>query len=118
MQRGIRIKSAGTAAVLCTAAGFGAPAIAGSATVGDGITVDYLVTLGYGLNVRTEDIARLGQLYLQRGRWMDRQLLPASWVDSATTRQSSNGSNPDSDWDQGYGFQFWRSRHGLKHIPT
>ncbi len=24
----------------------------------------------------------------------------------------SNGSNPDSDWDQGYGFQFWRCRHG------
>jgi len=69
---------------------------------------------GYGLNVRTEDIAQLGQLYLQRGRWMDRQLLPASWVDSATTRQSANGSNPESDWDQGYGFQFWRSRHGYR----
>ena len=26
--------------------------------------------------------------------------------------QTSNGSNPKSDWDQGYGYQFWRCRHG------
>jgi CubicO group peptidase (beta-lactamase class C family) len=67
---------------------------------------------GFGMSVRTEDIARFGQFYLQRGRWNGRQLLPESWVDAATARQVSNGSNPDSDWDQGYGFQFWRSRHG------
>jgi CubicO group peptidase (beta-lactamase class C family) len=68
----------------------------------------------YGLNVRTEDIARLGQLYLQRGMWKGKQLIPAAWVDSATARQTSNGSSPLSDWDQGYGFQFWRSRHGYR----
>ena len=66
---------------------------------------------GYGLRVRTEDIARLGQLYLQKGRWNGRQLLPATWVAAATARQTSNGSSPTSDWDQGYGYQFWRSRH-------
>ena len=65
----------------------------------------------YGLSVRTEDIARLGQLYLQKGRWNGRQLLPAAWVEEATARQTSNGSSPRSDWDQGYGYQFWRSRH-------
>ena len=37
---------------------------------------------------------------------------PAAWVDAATARQTSNGSNPTSDWDQGYGYQFWRCRHG------
>ena len=66
---------------------------------------------GYGLSVRTEDIAKLGQLYLQRGTWNGRQLIPAAWVDEATSRQTSNGSSPTSDWDQGYGYQFWRSRH-------
>jgi hypothetical protein len=71
------------------------------------------VTLGgFGLSIRTEDIARFGQLYLQKGQWRGKQLLPESWVNAATTRQTSNGSNPRSDWDQGYGFQFWRSRHG------
>ncbi|HXX94647.1 MAG TPA: serine hydrolase domain-containing protein, partial [Planctomycetota bacterium] len=67
---------------------------------------------GYGLRVRTEDIARFGQLYLQRGLWQGKRLLPEAWVDLATSRQVSNGSNPSSDWDQGYGFQFWRCRHG------
>jgi CubicO group peptidase (beta-lactamase class C family) len=67
---------------------------------------------GYGLSLRTMDIARFGQLYLQKGKWQGRQVVPAAWVDAATTRQMSNGSNPSSDWDQGYGFQFWRSRHG------
>ena len=65
----------------------------------------------YGLSVRTEDIAKLGQLYLQRGKWNGKQLIPAAWVDEATARQTSNGSSPTSDWDQGYGYQFWRSRH-------
>jgi CubicO group peptidase (beta-lactamase class C family) len=68
---------------------------------------------GYGLRVRTEDIARFGQLYLQEGVWQGRRLLPAEWVRAATARQTSNGSNPQSDWEQGYGYQFWRSRHGL-----
>jgi CubicO group peptidase (beta-lactamase class C family) len=68
---------------------------------------------GFGLSVTTEDIARFGQLYLRRGEWNGRRLLPAEWVDLATSRQASNGSNPASDWDQGYGFQFWRCRHGV-----
>jgi CubicO group peptidase (beta-lactamase class C family) len=63
---------------------------------------------GYGLSIRTEDIAKFGQLYLQRGMWNGKQLVPASWVATATSRWMSNGSNPASDWDQGYGFQFWR----------
>jgi CubicO group peptidase (beta-lactamase class C family) len=66
---------------------------------------------GYGLRVRTEDIAKFGQLYLQKGRWNGKQLLPADWVAMATAKQTSNGSNPNSDWNQGYGFQFWRCRH-------
>jgi CubicO group peptidase (beta-lactamase class C family) len=70
------------------------------------------ITLGgYGLSIRTEDIARFGQLYLQQGQWKGRQLVPAAWVAEATARQVSNGSNPQSDWDQGYGYQFWRCRH-------
>jgi CubicO group peptidase (beta-lactamase class C family) len=70
------------------------------------------VTLGaFGLLLKTEDLARFGQLYLQRGTWRGRQLLPAEWVAAATSLQTSNGSSPHSDWDQGYGYQFWRSRH-------
>jgi CubicO group peptidase (beta-lactamase class C family) len=68
---------------------------------------------GFGLNLRTEDIARFGQLYLQKGQWQGRQLLPAAWVEEATSLQTANGSDPTSDWNQGYGYQFWRCRHGF-----
>lgn len=68
---------------------------------------------GSGLHLRTEDIAKFGQLLLQRGEWNGRRLVPAEWVDLATSRQVSNGSNPESDWDQGYGFQFWRCVPGF-----
>jgi len=66
---------------------------------------------GYGLYLRTEDIAKFGQLYLQRGQWNGKQLIPETWIEAATSKQVSNGSDPTKDWDQGYGFQFWRSRH-------
>jgi CubicO group peptidase (beta-lactamase class C family) len=68
---------------------------------------------GFGLSVRTEDIARFGQLYLQKGQWHGKQLVPAAWVEDATSRHMSNGSSPTSDWEQGYGYQFWRCRHGF-----
>jgi CubicO group peptidase (beta-lactamase class C family) len=64
------------------------------------------------LSIRTEDIASFGQLYLQHGKWGGKQLLPESWVAAATTLQTGTGSNPKSDWDQGYCYMFWRSRHG------
>jgi hypothetical protein len=70
------------------------------------------VNLGWmGLNIKTEDIARFGQLYLQKGLWNDHQLLPVAWVKAATSSQISTvlntNSNPESDWEQGYGYQFW-----------
>jgi CubicO group peptidase (beta-lactamase class C family) len=66
---------------------------------------------GFGLKIRTEDIAKFGLLYLQKGNWNGKQLIPAAWVEQATSKQVSNGSDPTKDWDQGYGFQFWRCRH-------
>lgn len=68
-------------------------------------------TGGFGLKLKTRDIAAFGQLYLQRGCWNGKRILPEYWVAQATTRQIRNGTNPTSDWNQGYGFQFWRCRH-------
>ncbi len=71
---------------------------------------------GYGLKIRTEDVAKFGQLYLQKGKWNGRQLVPAAWVEAATTKQVANDEAPSGlgkpDWQQGYGFQFWRSQNG------
>jgi len=69
---------------------------------------------GYGLFIRTEDIAKFGQLYLQKGKWNGKQLLPEKWVEAATSKQVDNSKAPSgrtSDWQQGYGFQFWRCQH-------
>ena len=68
---------------------------------------------GWGLNIKTEDIARFGQLYLQKGVWNRQRILPESWVEVATKKQVSNGDSPDSDWTQGYGYHFWRCRHNV-----
>jgi hypothetical protein len=39
------------------------------------------------------------------------QVLPAAWVAEASARQVDNGPNQNPDWEQGYGYQFWRCRH-------
>lgn len=67
---------------------------------------------GSGLSGTTEDIAVFGQLYLQDGVWEGRQVLPEGWATEATRLQVPNGPSPDVDWAQGYGYQFWRGRHG------
>lgn len=66
---------------------------------------------GWGLSIKPEDIAKFGQLYLQKGQWLGRQILPAGWVDEATAFKVPNGDNPESDWNQGYCYQFWRCRY-------
>lgn len=77
---------------------------------------------GWGLAVRTEDMAKLGQFYLQKGQWNGEQLLAEKWFDEATSAQVASlpagikkedlkVKVKDSDWLQGYGYQLWRSRH-------
>ena len=74
---------------------------------------------GWGLGVQTESLAKVGQMYLQQGRWQGRQLLPAAWVNEATTFKIQQPApakpsrpNSENDWLQGYCYQFWRCRHG------
>jgi hypothetical protein len=67
---------------------------------------------GTGLHIKTEDIARFGQLYLQRGLWNGRRLLTEEWIAEATHATSDNSNTQTNpDWMVGYGYQFWRSRH-------
>ena len=66
---------------------------------------------GWGLSIATEDLATFGQLLLQRGEWNGRQLVPAEWIDEATSAQvDTSATDHDLDGRQGYGFQFWRNR--------
>lgn len=73
---------------------------------------DGLSVAGWGLRLKIEDIAKLGQLYLQKGKWNGNEILTEDWVDEASSAQTT--SNPgDGDWSQGYGYQFWRCKPGF-----
>jgi CubicO group peptidase (beta-lactamase class C family) len=73
---------------------------------------DGVNTGGWGLYIKTEDMAKFGQLFLQDGLWNGERVLPEGWVAEASTRKISNGTDTASDWAQGYCFQMWRCRHG------
>lgn len=80
---------------------------------------------GWGLYLKTEDLAKMGQLLLQNGQWNGKQVIPAEWVAEASKAQVPcvpSGVKPqdaervgltkeNSDWVQGYGYQMWRCRH-------
>ena len=67
---------------------------------------------GSGLHIKTEDIARFGQMYLQQGYWHGRRIVPEAWVAEATRAHSDNSNTQTNpDWTAGYGYQFWRCRH-------
>lgn len=75
-------------------------------------------TGGWGLGIQTEGLAKFGQLYLQKGKWNGKEIIPAAWVEEATSKhiQQPDPAKPsrpheDNDWLQGYGYQFWRCRH-------
>jgi CubicO group peptidase (beta-lactamase class C family) len=71
--------------------------------------------LGFsGFHAPTEAIAKLGQLYLQKGVWNGEQLLSTDWVAEATRSHIDNSAWENPDWQQGYGFQFWMARHGYR----
>jgi CubicO group peptidase (beta-lactamase class C family) len=71
--------------------------------------------LGFsGLHLTTEAIAAFGQLYLDDGIWQGTRLLPEGWVAEASRLHTPNPDEPNPDWQQGYGYQLWRSRHGYR----
>jgi CubicO group peptidase (beta-lactamase class C family) len=74
-------------------------------------------TGGWGLRLKTEDMAKFGQLYLQKGKWNGKQIIPAEWIEEATTSKIDQAPDmprakkDSSDWTQGYCYQMWRCRH-------
>lgn len=75
-------------------------------------------TLGaIGLRIPSEDMAKFGQLLLQKGKWNGKQIVPQVWVEEATSFQIVSDAPENTlpkelnDWKQGYGYQFWRGRN-------
>ena len=82
-------------------------------------------TGGWGLFLKTEDLAKMGLMILQNGQFNGCQVVPAEWIESASSAQvpcvpaGMNSDDADklrkvaktSDWLQGYGYQMWRCRY-------
>lgn len=62
---------------------------------------------GWGLYMRPEDLAKIGQLVLQNGVWNGVQLIPADWLDEAAHTQISTG---EISRLYDYGYQIWTGR--------
>jgi CubicO group peptidase (beta-lactamase class C family) len=58
-----------------------------------------------GLRLTTRDMARIGFLYLQQGRWRDRQLVSTGYVLDSTRKHSAGGDPINA----GYGYLWWKS---------
>ena len=92
-------------------------------------------TGGWGLYLKTEDLARMGLCILNGGKFAGKQVIPADWVKEMSAKQvpcvnagmnermlqaiQADPSHPayknylpeNNDWVQGYGYQMWRCRH-------
>lgn len=66
-----------------------------------------------GLHITCQAVSRLGLTILNGGTYGDQRLLTQAWTDEAMTVQVANGP-ANIDWEQGYGFQMWKSQHGWR----
>jgi len=75
-----------------------------------------LVQAGGGLGLRTRDLWKLGQLYLDNGRHEDRQLVPEEWV------RESLGAKANAHDDADYGYLWWLMKvpvgDAVEALPT
>ncbi|QGJ72440.1 Beta-lactamase [Planctomycetales bacterium 10988] len=62
---------------------------------------------GYGLRLRALDMAKLGQLYLQQGKWNGEQILSEKWCKEATSDQTGTG----------YGYYWWTEKGSQGELP-
>lgn len=68
---------------------------------------------GWGLFLRAEDAAKIGQLYLQNGQWNGRQLLSETWIRQSTSPQIEV---PEKMGFGGYGYQIWMGERPESYV--
>jgi CubicO group peptidase (beta-lactamase class C family) len=66
-----------------------------------------------GLSITTEELAKFGLLYLQKGQWNGQQIVSEQWATDATSKQIVTGGD-NGNWNFGYGYQFWRNTVGFR----
>jgi hypothetical protein len=67
--------------------------------------------VGYtGMWLKTEDMIKLAELYLNEGVWHGRRLLSGEWTKEATSSLISTSQTNKGNAAFGYGYQFWQAR--------
>lgn len=67
-----------------------------------------------GIHCKTEDLAKIGQLMLQKGQWEGKQIISARWVEEATKKHVEvTNFSIATDGNRGYGYQWWLFRDGF-----
>ena len=81
---------------------------------------------GWGLYLKTEDMAKMGQLFLQKGVWNGKPIVPSGWLSEMSRYQVPSApsgtrfediakaglTKDNNEWVQGYGYQMWMCRYG------
>jgi len=66
------------------------------------------ITIGWGeLRMRPHDMAKIGHLYLHKGQWDGKQIVPSAWVEASTRKHIS------ATLQDGYGYQWWVADNGV-----
>jgi CubicO group peptidase (beta-lactamase class C family) len=65
------------------------------------------VRTGSGLGLRPRDMAKIGYLYLNGGRWQGKQIVSEAWVKESIENRVDSKQFPDWHKDDGYGYQWW-----------
>lgn len=73
------------------------------------LATEQLTGTHWGLSLTRRGMARFGQLYLDLGRWQDRQIIPAGWVEASTGEQITGDAGSLYE-TYAYGYQWWRFR--------
>jgi len=73
---------------------------------------------GWGLYLRTEDLAKMGQFFLQKGAWNGKQLLNSEWIEEAMKAQIYQDPEhvDENDFKTGYGYQMWHCTHNAARL--
>jgi len=74
------------------------------------ITPDGEIDTEGGLYLSTQDLAKIGYLFLQKGKWEGKQVISESWVKESTSPIIEN-INPKNKRKMGYGYQWWIPKH-------
>lgn len=63
-----------------------------------------------GLFLKTEDLAKIGTLFLNKGKWNNKQIVSENWV-SSSINPIVDSVDPENESETGYGYQWWIPQH-------